>query len=178
MTAELISDVTVVALLAVAAVADLATRRIPNWLTVTGWVVAMLSAFVVGGWDGALAGLLGTLVGLALTLPGFAIGFTGAGDVKLFGMLGAFVGGSDVAWTFAATVLIGASLVVLAAAWRRLRGVGAGADSLARYNGMLYSGIATRSLNYVAPEAGSTMAMRLPLAPIALVATLVVMAMR
>jgi Flp pilus assembly protein protease CpaA len=129
-------------------------------------------AALSGGWSTTAAALLGTLTGMALTLPGFAIGFTGAGDVKLFGMIGALLGAAGVALIFVVTVLLGALVVLVIMGWRRYRRGAPPEDTLARYQAMAHLAALTRTFIYVAPRDGSTMAMRLPLAPLALIATL------
>lgn len=67
-------------------------RRIPNWLTVPGLVVGIAANAVVLGWPGAKASLLGALLGLALLLPLVLLRSLGAGDWKLVGAMGAFLG--------------------------------------------------------------------------------------
>jgi prepilin peptidase CpaA len=81
------------ALLAVACVSDLRTRRIPNLLVV---VIATIGiVFAVAGND-LLGGLAraggGMLTGLTVWFPFFAFGMLGAGDVKLFAASATFLG--------------------------------------------------------------------------------------
>jgi prepilin peptidase CpaA len=67
-------------------------RRIPNWLTVPGLVVGIAVNTVLSGWPGAKASLLGAGLGLLILLPFVLIRALGAGDFKLVGALGAFLG--------------------------------------------------------------------------------------
>jgi len=78
----------------VAAVTDLRSRRIPNWLTVTGLLIGVAANTTLSGWSGLKASLLGAAVGLALLLPFVLLRSLGAGDWKLAGALGAFTGSS------------------------------------------------------------------------------------
>jgi len=95
------------ALLAAAAGwSDWRFRRIPNWLTVPGLVLGVAVNSLVWGWPGAKAALLGALLGLALLLPFVMVRSLGAGDWKLVGALGAFLGPQHLI-----TVLLGAVLV-------------------------------------------------------------------
>jgi prepilin peptidase CpaA len=95
------------ALLAVAAGwSDWRFRRIPNWLTVPGLLLGVAANTLVWGWPGARASLLGALLGLALLLPFVMVRSLGAGDWKLVGALGAFLGPQHLI-----TVLLGAILV-------------------------------------------------------------------
>ena len=71
---------------------DLRSRRIPNWLTVSGLVIGIAANTALGGWGGLKTSLLGAAVGLALLLPFVLLRSLGAGDWKLAGVLGAFVG--------------------------------------------------------------------------------------
>jgi prepilin peptidase CpaA len=78
-------------LLITAAVIDVRTYRIPNWLTMGGAVLGLLiNAF--GSQIGLLNALGGLGLGLVLLLPLWAVRVLGAGDVKLMAMVGAFLG--------------------------------------------------------------------------------------
>ena len=95
------------ALLAAAAGwSDWRFRRIPNWLTVPGLLLGVAVNTLVWGWPGARASLLGAVLGLALLLPFVMVRSLGAGDWKLVGALGAFLGPQHLI-----TVLLGAILV-------------------------------------------------------------------
>lgn len=71
---------------------DLRSRRIPNWLTVSGAVIGITLHAVFGRWSGVKTSLLGVLLGLGLLLPFVLLRSLGAGDWKLAGALGAFAG--------------------------------------------------------------------------------------
>ena len=71
---------------------DWRSRRIPNWLTVSGFVAGVAIHVFLQGWGGLKASLLGALVGLGLLLPFVLLRSLGAGDWKLAGALGAFTG--------------------------------------------------------------------------------------
>jgi len=75
-----------------AAVTDLRSRRIPNWLTVPGLLIGVAANTTLGGWSGLAASLKGAAVGLALLLPFVLLRSLGAGDWKLAAALGAFAG--------------------------------------------------------------------------------------
>lgn len=95
--------------LIMAAVIDTRTRKIPNWLTVFGAVIGLAFAMAVpfspqGGFGSALGGMA---LGLMLPLPLYAFGVMGAGDVKLFAMIGAFLGSSDIAFAVLCSFIVG-----------------------------------------------------------------------
>jgi prepilin peptidase CpaA len=71
---------------------DWRSRRIPNWLTVSGFFIGLTVNAVAGGWLGLKMALLGAGLGLLVLLPFVLVRSLGAGDWKLAGALGAFVG--------------------------------------------------------------------------------------
>ena len=89
-----LSTLVLLCLLTIAALIDIRSHRIPNWLSLGGTALALgLYIAVLGfGRDGLLAGLGGCTVGLAVFLPFYIKGGMGAGDVKLMAMAGTFLG--------------------------------------------------------------------------------------
>jgi prepilin peptidase CpaA len=80
-------------LLIVAGVIDYRTYRIPNWLTFSGVVFALLySTLGSNVHQGFLWSLGGLGLGLLIMLPMYALRVMGAGDVKLMAMVGTFLG--------------------------------------------------------------------------------------
>jgi prepilin peptidase CpaA len=75
-----------------AALFDWRTRKIPNWLTVSGMIAGIVLRLDVSGWPGAKAALEGIGLALALLLPLVLLRALGAGDWKLMGAVGAFMG--------------------------------------------------------------------------------------
>jgi prepilin peptidase CpaA len=71
---------------------DYRTRKIPNWLTVPGLISGIGVHTVLGGWPGVKTSLLGAALALALMLPLVLLRALGAGDWKLMGAVGAFLG--------------------------------------------------------------------------------------
>jgi prepilin peptidase CpaA len=95
-----------VALALVAGWTDWRSRRIPNWLTVPGFVVGVSVNSLAGGWMGLKTSLLGAGLALLILLPFVFLRSLGAGDWKLAGALGAFVG-----WQAMLNLLIGSVFV-------------------------------------------------------------------
>ncbi|WP_282265476.1 prepilin peptidase [Stenotrophomonas sp. PS02298] len=77
------------------AISDLMARRVSNraLLAVLVCVVAM-QLLQIGNPPSLASCLLGGVIGLAALLPFYAIGWMGAGDVKLFSVIGFLLGGS------------------------------------------------------------------------------------
>jgi prepilin peptidase CpaA len=129
---EALSLLPMVVLLVWAAVIDVRDRRIPNWLTATLALGGLIQAAMGVSSPGVGSAALGLGVGFAITFVFFAIGGMGAGDVKLFAGLGAWVGAVGIIQVFVIERVIGIVLV-LVQAWRtrRLRAVVLGSAVLA-----------------------------------------------
>jgi len=101
-------DVTLLALIAVAAVYDMLYRRIPNWLTISGVLAGLaLNTFIYRGWPGLWLSLLGMGVGFGAYFALYSLRAMGAGDVKLMAAIGALVGVSDWFGIFVITAIVG-----------------------------------------------------------------------
>lgn len=110
------------AVVIVAAVSDLKTGRIPNWITVPGAALGLALHAYHGALQGALSSLVGTALGLGIFMILHLTGGMGAGDVKLFGAVGALVGPQALVWVFIFTGLLGGiAAIALAMARGRLR---------------------------------------------------------
>jgi prepilin peptidase CpaA len=112
-------DGVVLGVVAVAAILDLRTHRIPNWLTLPALLLGFILRFALLGPPGVLSGLLGLLVGAGLFLLPYMLGGMGAGDVKLMAVVGAFLGPAGALW---AVLFTGVAGGVLAVTWALLRG--------------------------------------------------------
>jgi prepilin peptidase CpaA len=71
----------------IAGFTDFRSRRIPNWLTLPGFVVGLVLNTVATGVHGLRISLLGAGLGLLLLLPFVLLRSLGAGDWKLAGAL-------------------------------------------------------------------------------------------
>lgn len=98
------------------------TRRIPNWLTVPGFIAGLAIHLLFGGLQGGLMALEGAGVGLLVLLPLVLLRAFGAGDWKLIGAVGAFLGPVMLWFVLFASVLVaGAMAVVQVIRARRVR---------------------------------------------------------
>lgn len=124
-------------LAAVAGYTDLRSRRIPNWLTVSGALIGIAVNGIVGGWVGLKTSLLGVGLGLLLLLPFVLLRSLGAGDWKLAGALGAFVGPAVltdvlIASIFVAGIMALALVIYKGRLMQTLRNIGRMLASMAR----------------------------------------------
>lgn len=102
-------------LLVIAAVSDMRTGRIPNWLVFGGALYALVynAFFPLYPRDiGILFALGGLGVGLVAFLPLYLLRLMGAGDVKLMAMVGAFLGASATVGAILATLIAGGALAL------------------------------------------------------------------
>ena len=93
-----VAQVVSLALAAVACGWDLRTRRIPQMLTIGGALAGVAFHALNSGWSAGLASAAGWAVGIAIFFLPFALGGLGAGDVKLLGAIGAWLGPMNALW--------------------------------------------------------------------------------
>ena len=79
-------------ILVLAAHQDYRHHKISNSLSMSGWLIGPVAAFLLAGMAGLTNSLLGLLLMLVLFLPLWLLCWFGAGDVKLLATVGAFVG--------------------------------------------------------------------------------------
>jgi prepilin peptidase CpaA len=132
MTPELMG---LVALMVLAVLLLLATRedvrshRIPNKLVLVGVVLGLvLNGLLPAGFGfnsampgglGWLAAMKGLALGIAVLLPIYLLRAMGAGDVKLMGMVGTFLGPGDLIGALIATFIAGGVMALVVALWSR-----------------------------------------------------------
>jgi prepilin peptidase CpaA len=93
-------------------------RRIPNWLTVSGFAAGIVVNTILCRWPGLKAALLGTLLGLGLLLPFVLFRSLGAGDWKLAGALGACLGPRQLLSVLMGTILIAGVMALAVVIWK------------------------------------------------------------
>ena len=91
---------------------DVRYRRIPNVLVLSTLLAGFSVNTAFGGWQGMLSSLEGFALAFFPMLLMHIFGAMGAGDVKLFGAVGAVLGVSLVPLTFVVVVMLGALLAV------------------------------------------------------------------
>ena len=99
--------------LAIAAITDVRTRRIPNWLTYPTMGAGLSYNVYANGWQGFLFGLEGLSLGFALLIVFYLLGGMGAGDVKLMAAVGSILGPKIVFVAFLFTALTGGIYAII-----------------------------------------------------------------
>jgi prepilin peptidase CpaA len=100
----------------VGAVTDWRRRKIPNWLTLPGMAAGLTINGLFG--PGFRSALWGMLAALGVYFIVFALNGRGAGDGKLMGAVGAFVGWPHIAVVMVLVGLLGGA-AALVLAWSR-----------------------------------------------------------
>ena len=103
---SVVFGVLVVAFTLCAAVIDIRTRKIPNWLTVPFCLAGIAFNLIWQGWAGLQASLLGFAAGFAIMFVLLLIGGGGAGDLKLMAALGAWLGPKSIVAVFLLSSLV------------------------------------------------------------------------
>jgi prepilin peptidase CpaA len=100
-------------ILLLSAAIDLRSHRIPNYLTLTGMIAVLSFYSLTAGFDGFLFSLKGIAVGIGVLLIPFLLGGMGAGDAKLMGTVGGFLGTKGVLGAFLLTAIFGGIYALL-----------------------------------------------------------------
>lgn len=93
---------------------DFRTRKIPNWLTVPALLLGIGMHIVVAGWPGAKTSLEGAGLALVLLLPLVLLRGLGAGDWKLMGAVGAFLGPLMFLFVLVGSLLVSGLMAIVA----------------------------------------------------------------
>ncbi|MCS7023253.1 MAG: prepilin peptidase [Bryobacteraceae bacterium] len=107
----------------IAAIWDVVTRRIPNWLVLAGLAAALMLQTWIQGWAGLGQAAMGFGLGFLVFFPIFLLQGKGGGDVKLMAAIGAITGPKNVFLIFLLTAILGGvmavGLLLLRGGWRR-----------------------------------------------------------
>ncbi len=98
-----------------AAILDLRSRRIPNWLTVSGVLLGLSLNGFLGEFPGLLFAAKGLGLAMLIYLPLYLVRAMGAGDVKLMMAVGAIAGPMNWLGIFLATAILGGPIAVITA---------------------------------------------------------------
>ena len=115
MSVEVVSQCAAAAIAVAASVTDLRSRRIPNKLTFPAAALAILFHLVFEGPKGGAVSAGAWLLGVLLFAPFFIVGGLGAGDLKLVGAIGAWLGPWPVVWVAVYGAIAGGVLGIVVA---------------------------------------------------------------
>jgi len=101
-------EVMLIIFLVTAVISDFSDHRIPNAITLFAAVVGLSSHLYLGGLHGVGLSLCGLVLGMGCLLPFYLLGGMGAGDVKMMGAIGAFVGPEASLFAVAVGLIAGA----------------------------------------------------------------------
>ncbi|MDK8181846.1 A24 family peptidase [Paenibacillus sp. UMB4589-SE434] len=107
---------------------DATKQRIPNWLTLTGFVVGVAFHLIGNGWNGLLFSLLGAGVAFVVLVLLYVFKAIGAGDVKLFVAIGAITGMEFSLYSIMYSIVYGGLIGLVILLWKqqffiRIRGL-------------------------------------------------------
>jgi prepilin peptidase CpaA len=111
-TGNLLLIATVVCVSA-AAIIDIFTHKIPNWVTFPSALLGLLINFQMNGVQGLLSSGMGLITGFLLLFVVYLLGGMGAGDVKLLCAVGALLGPKLVFYAFIWMALVGGALALV-----------------------------------------------------------------
>lgn len=98
---------------------DWRSRRLPNWLTVTGFAAGIIGNSIFFGWAGMKDAFIGAAIPLGVLLPVVLLRGLGAGDWKLMGALGALVGREEILHLLLATIIFAGVIAVGQMIWHK-----------------------------------------------------------
>jgi prepilin peptidase CpaA len=110
-----VPHIVVVLIAGMACLSDIRTARIPNLLTFGAAAAGVLYLFASSGWPGMAEAIEGWAVGVLLFAPFFALGGMGAGDVKLLGAMGAWIGPREILWVALYASMAGGVMALIVA---------------------------------------------------------------
>jgi prepilin peptidase CpaA len=108
-----------VALVLTAAIWDLKSRRIPNWLSLTGIISGIALNSFLYGFTGCKESLEGMATAFGVYFLLYLVRAMGAGDVKLMAAVGSFVGPGNWFMIFLITAVIGGVIALTILIWRK-----------------------------------------------------------
>ena len=153
------STIALLLILMLASWTDFQQHRIPNILSLGGILLGTALHTWISGISGFATSLAGAAVGIAILLPFYLRGGMGAGDVKLMGAVGAFLGPK---FALLATGLsLGAGGILAFVILIRKGGL---TDLLVRYFSTLKCLLLTGKLSHIPPKPGEVASVKVPYA--------------
>lgn len=103
----LVLKLALIAVVAIAAFYDVRTRKIPNWLNLSGLVLGLGLNTLLLHTHGLVVAMLGLGLSLLIYIPLYLVRGMGAGDVKLMAAVGSIAGPQNWLIIFLVTAILG-----------------------------------------------------------------------
>lgn len=152
-------------LLIMSAVIDTSTKKIPNAIVLTIFIIGLCFNSLTFQGIGLWGSFIGFSVGLIIMLPSYSFAGMGAGDVKLMAAIGSVVGFNKIV-----DVALHSYLVIFVMSLLFIILKGDLVKLLVRYKAFFF-GLFTGVISYQKPHTSEAAGQRLPLAPAILLAT-------
>ncbi len=130
-------------LLLISSVIDIKIQKIPNWITFSSMIAGLVLNSFLNGVDGLTGSAAGILIGTGIFLIPYALGGMGAGDAKLMGAVGAFLGPKGVIIAALLTMAVGGFYAILLMLWHWQHGK----RILAAFKDYIFSIILTKRIS-------------------------------
>jgi prepilin peptidase CpaA len=134
-------------ILIIASVKDIFLFKIPNLLTFSGLIIGIAYLSITKGYDGFSLSLAGAMSGFSLLIIPYLIGGTGAGDVKLLGVVGSFLGPKGVFTVFLVSCVLGGVFALFLLASKGLL-----MGTFKRYKSIIEGFFITHQFVYIPPN--------------------------
>ena len=108
-----LTSLIIITLIFLSSVFDFKYQRIPNFITYPSILIGIIYHSYISGFDGFWFSILGTLAGIGLLLIPYLLGKMGAGDAKLLGAVGSYIGAKSIFITFLFTAIAGGIYALL-----------------------------------------------------------------
>ncbi|MDT8452503.1 MAG: A24 family peptidase [Gammaproteobacteria bacterium] len=131
-----------------AVVYDYRYHRIPNVISLSGWIIGPVLFAASDALPAVSASLYGFMFIFAVTLPLYMLAWMGAGDVKLMAGVGAMVGIEYAPEVFLGIVITGAGMAMVMLVHNKLF-----KNSFQRYSAMLSLSLSLKKAIYIPPSA-------------------------
>ena len=152
MTTEALYLAGAVGVAGIGAMTDIASRRIPNWLTYSAMLVG-IAGHALEGWHGLGDAIAGGLISGGAFLVFYLVHAMGAGDVKLITAVGCLVGTSLAIEILLASAIAGGIFAIAISLWQgKLRAVIVNVVELIRFHAVAGAEVHP-SLNLSNPQA-------------------------
>ena len=102
-----------IGILGIAVLMDILHYKIPNWCIAPGMAAGLCMTYAGHGWQGLFIALTQTAVIFAVFYPVYLLKGIGAGDVKLFMLLGCYMGQMQLWHCIGAAMVIAGCMVLV-----------------------------------------------------------------